>query len=145
LVLSLSAKGLVVLFYPGVTTLVSLLPLLVLAGVVEGFLEPARNDAAMAYSPANGLTHDHPHFYIAHAPGSAFSVNRHEHEHTHVTGSDQVVSLLQTVGIIGFVLGSGGGAWLLAYGTTLSTLIVVGGYLLIIAGATAIGLRQEKR
>ncbi len=145
LVLSLTAKGLVVFFYPGVTTLVSLLPLLALAGVAEGFLEPARNDAAMAYSPTDGLAHDHPHFYIAHAPGAPFSMNRHEHEHTHVTGSDQVVSLLQTIGIIGFVLGSGGGAWLLAYGTTLSTLIVVGGYMLIVAGVAALGLREQKR
>jgi len=145
LVLSLTAKGLVVFFYPGVTTLLSLLPLLALAGVAEGFLEPARNDAAMAYSPADGLTHDHPHFYIAHAPGVPFSLSRHEHEHTHVTGSDQVVSVLQTIGIIGFVLGSGGGAWLLVYGTALSTLVVVGGYVLIVAGVAALGLREQKR
>ncbi|MHA1961787.1 MAG: MFS transporter [Candidatus Thorarchaeota archaeon] len=145
LVLSLIAKGVFVFFYAGVTSIVTLAPLLALAGSAEGFLEPARNDAAMAHSPSNGQTHDHAHYYLAHAPGAPFSLAKHEHEHTHETGSDEIVSVLQTVGIIGFAIGSGGGAWLLVYGAALSFLIVVGGFLLILAGLVSIGLYNKKQ
>jgi MFS family permease len=143
LILSLVAKGSIVFFYAGVTSIVSLAPLLAFAGAAEGFLEPARNDAAMAHSPSNGMTHDHAHYYLVHAPGATFSLAKHDHEHTHITGSDEVVSLLQTIGIIGFALGAGGGAWLLIEGSGLSFLVIVGGLMLIIAGLLSIGFYRR--
>jgi len=141
LMLSLIAKGIIVFFYAGVFSIASLIPLLALAGVSEGFLEPARNDAAMAHSPANGLTHDHPHYYLVHAPGMSFSLAKHEHEHMHLTGSDEVVSVLQTIGFLGFALGAGGGALILLEGLSISFLTIVGGVMLILAGLLSIGFR----
>ena len=143
LVLSLMAKGVVVFFYAGVSSIIALVPLLALAGTAEGFLEPSRNDAAMAHSPSNGLTHNHGHYYLVHAPGLSFSLAYHEHEHTHLTGSDEVVSVLQTIGILGFALGSAGGAWLLLEGAALSLLIAIGGVFLILAGLFSVGLFKK--
>ena len=60
-----------------------------------------------------------------------------------MTGSDEVVSVLQTIGILGFALGSGGGAWLLLDGAALSLLIVIGGVFLILAGLFSIGLYKK--
>ncbi len=141
LVLSLVAKGTIVFFYAGVFSIMSLIPLLALAGAAEGFLEPARNDAAMAHSPTNGMTHDHPHYYLVHAPGMSFSLVKHDHEHAHLTGSDEVVSILQTVGLLGFALGAGGGAWMLLEGLSISLLTIIGGTMLILAGLLSIGFR----
>lgn len=143
LVLSLVAKGVVVFFYATVSTIYSLIPILALAGAAEGFLEPARNDAAMEHSPSNGLFHDHPHYYLVRAPGASFSLAKHEHKHSHTTGSDEIVSVLQTIGILGFALGSGGGAWLLIREAALSTLVLVGGFMLILAGLLSITLYQK--
>ncbi|TFH09023.1 MAG: MFS transporter, partial [Candidatus Thorarchaeota archaeon] len=141
LALSLVAKGTIVFFYAGVFSITSLIPLLALAGAAEGFLEPARNDAAMAHSPTNGLTHDHAHYYLVHAPGMSFSLAKHNHEHVHLTGSDEVVSILQTVGLLGFALGAGGGAWMLLEGLSISFLTIVGGTMLILAGLLSMGFR----
>ena len=141
LVLSLVVKGTIVFFYAGVFSIMSLIPLLALAGAAEGFLEPARNDAAMAHSPTNGMTHDHPHYYLVHAPGMSFSLVKHDHEHAHLTGSDEVVSILQTVGLLGFALGAGGGAWMLLEGLSISLLTIIGGTMLILAGLLSIGFR----
>ncbi|RDE11792.1 MAG: hypothetical protein C4K48_10900 [Candidatus Thorarchaeota archaeon] len=141
LVLSLLAKGTIVFFYAGVFSFTSLVLLLALAGASEGFLEPARNDAAMAYSPTSNLTHDHSHYYLVHAPGMSFSLAKHDHEHMHVTGTDEVVSVLQTVGLLGFALGAGGGAWMLLEHFSMSFLTIVGGAILILAGVLSAGFR----
>ena len=141
LVVSLLAKGTIVFFYAGVFSFASLVPLLALAGASEGFLEPARNDAAMAYSPASHLTHDHSHRYLVHSPGMSFSLARHDHEHMHLTGSDEVVSILQTVGLLGFAIGASEGAWMLFENLPMSFLPAVGGAILILAGILSVGFR----
>ena len=145
LTLSLIAKGIIVFFYTGVFSFISLVPLLALAGAVEGFLEPARNDAAMAYGLSDGLTHDHSHYYLVHTPSMPFSLAKHDHKHTHITGSDEVVSILQTIGFIGFALGAGGGAWMLFEGASISFLIMIGGAMLILAGIFSTGFRFAGR
>ena len=87
------------------------------------------------------MTHAHPHYYLVHAPGMSFSLVKHDHEHAHLTGSDEVVSILQTVGLLGFALGAGGGAWMLLEGLSISLLTIIGGSMLILAGLLSIGFR----
>ncbi|MHA2424214.1 MAG: MFS transporter [Candidatus Thorarchaeota archaeon] len=143
LALSLMAKGAIVIFYPVASSFMVLTSLLALAGLAEGFLEPARNDAAMEFTPLSTTEHTHKHYFLGHAPGNPFSITSHEHEHTHETGSDEIVSILQTLGILGFAVGSSGGGWLLEQGLTLIDLVFVGGVFLILAGILSAGLRQS--
>jgi len=144
LALSLMAKGAIVIFYPHASTFLVLTSLLALAGLSEGFLEPARNDAAMENTPPIETMHSHRHYFLGHAPGNPFSITSHNHEHSHTSGSDEIVSILQTLGIAGFAVGSTGGGWLLAQGLTLIDLVIIGGVLLIIAGILSVGLRSSK-
>lgn len=143
LALSLVAKGTIVIFYPYAASFMVLTSLLALAGLSEGFLEPARNDAAMEHTPTTTTDHDHRHYFLGHAPGNPFSISSHDHEHTHETGSDEIVSILQTLGILGFAVGSSGGGWLLTQGLTLIDLVFIGGVFLIIAGILSGGLRRD--
>ncbi|MFW9918045.1 MAG: MFS transporter [Candidatus Thorarchaeota archaeon] len=143
LALSLVAKGTIVIFYPYAASFLVLTSLLALAGLSEGFLEPARNDAAMENTPSRETVHSHKHYFLGHAPGNPFSVTSHDHEHSHTSGSDEVVSILQTIGILGFAVGSTGGGWLLAQGLRLMDLVLIGGMLLIIAGILSSGLRHS--
>ncbi|MFW9908847.1 MAG: MFS transporter [Candidatus Thorarchaeota archaeon] len=140
--LSLIAKGLIVVFYPYASSFMVLTSFLALAGLSEGFLEPARNDAAMEFTPMNTVSHEHRHYFIGQAPGNPFSITSHEHEHAHTSGSDEVVSVLQTLGIIGFAIGSTGGGWLLSQGSTLVDLVFMGGVVLVLVGILAMGLRK---
>lgn len=142
LTLSLIAKGVIVIFYPLASSFMVLTSLLALAGLSEGFLEPARNDAAMEFTPSTTTVHTHKHYFLGHGPSSPFSLTSHDHEHTHKTGSDEIVSILQTLGILGFAVGSSGGGWLLGQGLTLVDLVIIGGILLIIGGLLSVGLRQ---
>jgi len=142
LALSLVAKGVIVIFYPFAASFMVLTSLLALAGLSEGFLEPARNDAAMEYTPSTSTEHSHKHYFLGHAPGNPFSISSHDHEHVHESGSDEIVSILQTLGILGFAVGSSGGGWLLTQGLTLIELVFIGGVFLIIAGILSAGLRQ---
>ncbi|MHA2076246.1 MAG: MFS transporter, partial [Candidatus Thorarchaeota archaeon] len=141
--LSLIAKGTIVIFYPYAASFMVLTSLLAIAGMSEGFLEPARNDAAMEFTPTTTTDHDHKHYFLGHAPGSPFSISSHDHEHKHETGSDEIVSILQTLGILGFAVGSSGGGWLLTQGLTLINLVFIGGVFLIIAGILSSGLRRR--
>jgi MFS family permease len=143
LALSLVAKGTVVIFYPNAASFMVLTSLLAMAGLSEGFLEPARNDAAMEFTPTTTTEHDHKHYFLGHAPGNPFSISSHDHEHAHESGSDEIVSILQTLGILGFAVGSSGGGWLLTQGFTLIDLVFIGGVFLIIAGILSSGLRQS--
>jgi MFS family permease len=143
LALSLVAKGTIVIFYPYAASFMILTSLLAMAGLSEGFLEPARNDAAMEFTPTTETEHNHKHYFLGHAPGNPFSISSHEHEHIHDTGSDEIVSILQTLGILGFAVGSSGGGWLLTQGLTLIDLVFIGGIFLIIAGILSGGLRRD--
>lgn len=144
LALSLVAKGSIVIFYPYAASFMILTSLLAMAGLSEGFLEPARNDAAMEFTPTTTTDHNHKHYFLGHAPGNPFSISSHDHEHIHETGSDEIVSILQTLGILGFAVGSSGGGWLLTQGLTLIDLVFIGGVFLIIAGILSGGLRQSR-
>ncbi|MDF1537555.1 MAG: MFS transporter [Candidatus Thorarchaeota archaeon] len=145
LAISLVAKGFIVVLYPFAASFMVLTSLLAIAGLSEGFLEPARNDAAMELTPTNTTVHSHRHYFIGHAPGNPFSITSHDHEHTHESGSDEIVSLLQTIGIIGFAFGSSGGGWLLSQGSTLVDLVFMGGFILVFAGILTVGLRSKKK
>lgn len=145
LAVSLIAKGTIVIFYPYAASFMVLTSLLAIAGLSEGFLEPARNDAAMEFTPATTTEHSHKHYFLGHAPGTPFSISSHNHEHAHESGSDEIVSILQTLGIVGFAFGSGGGGWLLTQGLTLIDLVFIGGVFLIIAGILSGGLRRSDR
>jgi MFS family permease len=144
LALSLVAKGTIVIFYPYAASFMILTSLLAMAGLSEGFLEPARNDAAMEFTPTTTTDHNHKHYFLGHAPGNPFSISSHDHEHIHETGSDEIVSIIQTLGILGFAVGSSGGGWLLTQGLTLIDLVFIGGVFLIIAGILSGGLRQSR-
>jgi MFS family permease len=144
LVLSLIAKGTIVIFYPYAASFMVLTSLLAMAGLSEGFLEPARNDAAMEFTPTTTTEHSHRHYFLGHAPGNPFSISSHDHDHAHETGSDEIVSILQTLGILGFAVGSSGGGWLLTQGLTLIDLVFIGGVFLIIAGILSGGLRRVR-
>lgn len=145
LTLSLMAKGVIVMFYPVASSFMVLTSLLALAGLAEGFLEPARNDAAMEFTPMTTTQHTHKHYFLGHTAGNPFTITSHDHEHVHETGSDEIVSILQTLGILGFAVGSSGGGWLLEQGLTLVDLVFMGGIFLIIGGILSVGLRQASR
>lgn len=141
LVLSLVAKGLIVIAYPYAASFLVLTSLLAGAGLSEGFLEPARNDAAMELASNQTISHSHRHHFLGRTAGFPFAISSHEHEHLHASGSDEIVSVLQTLGIIGFALGSGAGGWLLTQGLSLVDFTLLGGFLLVIAGILSSVLR----
>ena len=143
LAISLVVKGAIVIFYPYAASFMILTSLLAIAGLSEGFLEPARNDAAMEFTPTTTTEHSHRHYFLGHALGNPFSISRHDHEHIHESGSDEIVSILQTLGILGFAVGSSGGGWLLTQGLSLIDLVFIGGVFLIIAGILSGGLRRS--
>jgi MFS family permease len=143
LFVSLIIKGATVTLYPSASSFIVLTSVLALAGMSEGFIEPSRNEAAIDFTPAVELVHEHQHYYLTRTTGSSFGIARHRHEHTHAAGSDEVVSFLQTLGMAGFAVGSLAGAWLLEQGLTLSTLVFIGGAFLIGAGLLSLGLRRR--
>ena len=96
-------------------------------------------------TPATTTEHNHKHYFLGHAPGNPFSISSHDHEHAHESGSDEIVSILQTLGILGFAVGSSGGGWLLTQGFTLVDLVFIGGVFLIIAGILSGGLRRPNK
>ena len=57
LIFSLLIKGIVVFFYPEISILLFLFVILFLAGLAEGFLEPARNKAVLEIETAQGYSH----------------------------------------------------------------------------------------
>ncbi|NWF94784.1 MAG: MFS transporter [Candidatus Thorarchaeota archaeon] len=144
LVVSLATKGVVVLLYPTATSLYGFVPLLAVAGAAEGFLEPSRNDAAMEYSTAKEVVHSHPHVYLSRTSGASLPLSRHEHEHTHKSAPDEAVSLLQILGIMGFGLGSAGGAWLLVTQAPLTFLILLGGWVLLATSMISAALYRRR-
>ncbi|MHA2298595.1 MAG: MFS transporter [Candidatus Hodarchaeales archaeon] len=145
LVVSLLLKGLVVAFYPVMNFLVALTFLLIIAGIAEGFLEPARNKAALEMDELPEISHDHDHLLIAYSSGAGLQVSVHDHQHSHEMGSETSISFYQTTGIVAFAAGSLTGSVLLEASWSLNTLTWLGALFLITSSIVAILLRSIKR
>jgi MFS family permease len=133
LILSLFLKGSVVIFYPAISIVVSLFVVLFLAGLAEGFLEPARNKAALTNEKIQQYTHFHKHLDLGFSPSGSFILGLHKHEHKHETQPETIVGGLQSIGILFFGTGSLVGSWLLSQNITLDVLTIIGGLCLALA------------
>ena len=138
LIFSLFLKGVVVFFYPEISFLLFLFGILFFAGLAEGFLEPARNKAMLEIEVIQDYFHSHKHLDLGFS-GSGGVVSRvHNHPHEHSMQQDDVISILQSIGIISFGLGSFFGSLLLINGLSLSFVTGLGGVCLIGAGILSI-------
>lgn len=133
LVISLMLKGIVVIFYPEISFLISLFAVLFLAGLAEGFLEPARNKAALSFEKIQEFTHSHTHLDFGFSTSGSFTIGVHEHVHKHESRPETIVGTLQSTGIIFFGIGSLVGSWLLIQGLTLDIVTIIGGLCLAFA------------
>ncbi len=140
LVLSLMMKGIVVIFYPEISLLISLFAVLFLAGLAEGFLEPSRNKAALSFEKIQEFTHSHTHLDFGFSTSGSFTFGVHEHHHKHESRPETIVGTLQSTGIIFFGIGSLVGSWLLMQGLTLDIVTIIGGLCLAFASFFSIML-----
>lgn len=139
LVLSLLFKGLVILLYPEVTLLLMLFVVLIFAGLAEGFLEPARNKAALAFNFQNqNYRHLHHHLDLGFTQGSGFIMGTHYHEHNHNLQPENVIGVFKSVGLLFFGIGSLTGSWLLGNGISLSQITQIGGLILVLSAFVSI-------
>ncbi|MFX0061665.1 MAG: MFS transporter [Candidatus Hermodarchaeota archaeon] len=146
LVLSLAFKGVVVFFYPEISFFLILVVLLFLAGLSEGFLEPARNKAAISVESSQNYSHSHTHIHLSFSTGGGFITGAHKHDHAHEIHSDSFVAMLQSIGILTFGFGSILGSLLLSQGYTLQTITIIGGFCLLLASGAGVifSLSQRK-
>ena len=134
-------KGVAVFFYMNASIFLGLILLLVIAGIAEGFLEPARNKAAMEVNPERARRqHSHKHPLIAYSTSTGLQLSVHEHGHAHELGVETTVSSFQTAGIFAFATGSLIGSILLENSWSLMTLTWSGALILFIAGIVSIFL-----
>ncbi len=133
LILSLLLKGSVVIFYPAISIVVALFVVLFLAGLAEGFLEPARNKAALTNEKIRYYTHSHKHLDLGFSSSGSFILGLHKHEHKHETQPETIVGGLQSLGILFFGIGSLIGSWLLSQNITLDVITIIGGLCLALA------------
>ncbi|MFX1256120.1 MAG: MFS transporter [Promethearchaeota archaeon] len=145
LVLSLTFKGVVVFFYPEISFFLILAILLFLAGLSEGFLEPARNKAAISLETSQNYTHSHTHIHFGFSTGGGFTLGAHQHDHAHELHSDSFVAMLQSIGILTFGLGSILGSLLLFQGYPLQAVTVIGGFCLLLASGASVLFSVSKR
>ena len=138
LILSLLLKGVTVVFYPEANFIIALLALLMLAGLAEGFLEPARNKAALTVEMKQKLSHSHLHLDVGFGSSGGLVLGAHEHFHEHEFKADSFVGALQTVGILFFGFGSMLGSWFLIQGYTLKDITLLGG--LCLMGASLVSI-----
>ena len=138
LILSLLLKGVTVVFYPEANFIIALLALLMLAGLAEGFLEPARNKAALTVEMKQKLSHSHLHLDVGFGSSGGLVLGAHEHFHEHEFKADSFVGALQTVGILFFGFGSMLGSWFLIQGYTLKDITLLGGLCLVGASLVSI-------
>ena len=138
LILSLLLKGVVVVFYPGVSIFLSLLVVLFLAGLAEGFLEPARNKAAISIEKFQEFAHTHNHLDMGFSSSGTFVLSIHRHEHNHQMKPETIVGTLQSTGVVFLGLGSLVGSWLLIQNISLEVVTIIGGICLIIASLFSI-------
>ncbi|MHA2225568.1 MAG: MFS transporter [Candidatus Hodarchaeales archaeon] len=138
LVMSLLFKGIVVFFYPEISLLLALFTVLLLAGLAEGFLEPARNKAALSVEIQQNYHHSHLHIDLGFSSSGGFVIGFHKHGHEHNSKSDSLIGALQSIGILFFGIGSLTGSWFLIQGFTLETITIFGGFCLFFAGISSI-------
>jgi MFS family permease len=139
LVLSLLFKGVIILFYPEVTLLLMLFVVLLLAGLSEGLLEPARNKAALAFELQNqNYRHMHAHLDLGFTQGTGFILGMHSHEHEHNLQPEDVIGVFKSVGILFFGIGSLVGSWLLTNGLSLTQITQIGGIILGLSALVAL-------
>lgn len=138
LILSLLLKGVIVIFYPYISIVLILFAILFCAGLAEGFLEPARNKAALSVEKQQDSLHSHLHLDLGFSSSGGFVLGIHKHEHKHVFQSESVVGALQSIGILFFGIGSIFGSWLLLQGFSLGTITIIGGLCLTLASFTSI-------
>ncbi len=138
LILSLLLKGVTVVFYPEANFIIALFALLMLAGLAEGFLEPARNKAALTVEMKQKYEHSHLHLDVGFGSSGGLVLGAHEHFHEHEFKTDSFVGALQTVGILFFGFGSMLGSWLLIQGYTLRDITLIGGLCLVGASLVSI-------
>ncbi|MFW9777415.1 MAG: MFS transporter [Candidatus Heimdallarchaeota archaeon] len=139
LVISLILKGFIILFYPGVTLLFLLFGVLFLAGLSEGLLEPARNKAALAFELEDqNYRHLHAHLDLGFTQGTGFVLGIHSHEHEHNLQPENIIGVFKSVGLLCFGIGSLLGSFLLEEGLSLAQVTQLGGFMLALAGLTAI-------
>jgi len=138
LILSLLLKGVVVVFYPGISIFLSLIVVLVLAGLMEGFLEPSRNKAALSIEKSQEFAHTHNHLNMGFSSSGSFAFSVHKHEHNHQMKSETIVGALQATGVVFLGLGSLVGSWLLIQDISLEVVTIIGGICLIIASLFSI-------
>lgn len=138
LVLSLLAKGVVVIFYPEISFVLALFTILFLAGLAEGFLEPARNKAAISVELKQNYEHSHVHIDLGFRTTGGFVFGAHTHGHEHESQPESLVGALQSIGILSFGIGSLLGSWFLLQGTSLEAITIIGGVCLAFSGLIAI-------
>ena len=138
LILSLLLKGVVVIFYPYVGAVILLFIVLFSAGLAEGFLEPARNKAALSVEMQQDYIHSHLHLDLGFSSSGGFVLGIHKHEHKHETQPESLVGALQSIGILFFGFGSIFGSWLLLQGFSLEIVTVIGGLCLTLASLTSL-------
>jgi MFS family permease len=138
LILSLLLKGVVVFFYPEISFLFSLFLILFLAGLAEGFLEPSRNKAVLEIEISQGYSHSHKHLDLGFSGSGSVVFGVHDHPHEHNMQQETFVSVLQSIGIISFGMGSFIGSLLLISGFSLALVTNIGGVCLISASILSI-------
>ena len=117
--------------------------LLLLAGLAEGFLEPARNKAALTIESDVSILHYHGHLDLGFSASGNLVFGWHHHDHDHEIKSDQLIATLQSIGMAFFGLGSILGSWLLTLNLSLQYLTYIGGLALIVAGFISTIFRRE--
>ena len=138
LVMSLFLKGVVVLFYPHINLVLGLFTILFFAGLAEGFLEPARNKAALFVETQQNYIHSHLHLDLGFSSSGGFVLGAHKHEHTHESQPESLVGALQSIGILSFGIGSIVGSWFLLQGSSLEVITIIGGLCLTFASFISI-------
>ena len=138
LIMSLLLKGVVVIFYPYIGIAFTLFVVLFFAGLAEGFLEPARNKAALSVEMQQDYLHSHLHLDLGFSSSGGFVLGTHKHEHKHESQSESLVGALQSIGILFFGIGSIFGSWLLIQGFSLDTITIIGGLCLTFASCVSI-------
>ncbi|MHA2054943.1 MAG: MFS transporter, partial [Candidatus Hodarchaeales archaeon] len=145
LIISLALKGITVVFYPEVTVLLALFVVIMLAGLAEGFLEPARNKAALSTEIRQKYDHSHVHLDVGFSSSGGLILGAHDHVHEHENKHDAFIGALQSVGIIFFGLGSLAGSWFISQGYFLADITIIGGVCLLFASLVGILFRVVQK
>ncbi|MHA2246825.1 MAG: MFS transporter [Candidatus Hodarchaeales archaeon] len=138
LIFSLLLKGIVVFFYPEISIILFLFLILFLAGLAEGFLEPARNKAVLELEAARGYSHSHKHLDLGFSGSGSVVLGIHNHTHEHDMQQETFVSWFHSIGIVAFGMGSFFGSLLLINDLSLSFVTSIGGVCLI--GASVLSM-----